>query len=408
MPISQEYYGGIKVKENIKNYQVLVDESIRSVGGYWRSISALARLAEEIGELGELLLEKELDYEEVSAEMGDIFVISTCIANQYLSELDKEYKSLGFKPTIGALSEINLFKDVPTAFFNLSKYTGRIARIINHYEGDKVKKPSEIDRSIGSEVSKLHINLIALANLLGIEIFVHIKEVLSNSIKRDKDRFSISHDPITEISLNRFKSTVDNTHCIFSNTAKIWGSYEWDSNLSLEENIDNSLPSLTRFSKCADTEGLDGYVIDINEKHFTKNIEGLGEALLRTLTHISKNDPKSANSMGVDLHDPDWQFSYHGVRYFITTFSPIYEKNHPRHTPFSDSVFIFLQPEFSFDHHGIHSGNEKREDVKEAIRTVFKKNGCPYSVDLVKQPIEAFKYLKPETINGEPITWWNR
>ena len=95
------------------------------------------------------------------------------------------------------------------------------------------------------------------------------------------------------------------------------------------------------------------------------------------------------------------------MSFFISTFSPFYPPDHPRHSPRHDSAFIFLQPEISFDHHGVTASNPKRWSIKESIRANFEKRLSRYSVELVEQPIEALKYVKPFKVDGEPVRWWS-
>jgi hypothetical protein len=101
-----------------------------------------------------------------------------------------------------------------------------------------------------------------------------------------------------------------------------------------------------------------------------------------------------------------WRFRLFGVSYFITTFAPFYGMGHPRHSPLSGSSFLFFQPEVSFDHHGITASNPKRLVTKQTIRENFAAHGCPYPDDLVRQPIEALKYIKPLDPRGKPVFWW--
>lgn len=393
--------------ENIRDYQLRIDEHIRSLGGYWRSISALARLNEEVGELAEILLEPELDMEELAMELADIFVISTCISNQYLNRLDEEYKQVGLPRAINELSILNSEeKSAEDMFLNIVIASGKVSRIINHYEGDKKKKKTETVMTLGCEISKLHRELFIISKYHNINLFKNIDKVLEKSAHRDKNRFDIAHDPITEPSLKNFQGIVFNTKCSFARTAKVWGNYEWDEMLSFERNIQNSLPSLIRFTKAADAEGLDGYVFEIKNSNLEDSFDGLCSVLKNTMDNLSAFDPTGENVMQTQIDHSDWQFTFNGVRLFTTTFASFYPKNHPRYSPIEGSYFIFLQPEFSFDHHGIHKGNEKRDNIKDSIRDKFIKTGGYYDIDLIKQPIEAYKYIKPLEVGSEPIAWW--
>lgn len=101
------------------------------------------------------------------------------------------------------------------------------------------------------------------------------------------------------------------------------------------------------------------------------------------------------NAMDGNLLSPRWRFPFGNLTFFIATFAPFYDHKHPRYSQTADTAFVFMQPEFSFDLHGIHAGNAKRGLVKSTIRDSFERDGSGYSIDLVEQPIEAFKVHQP-------------
>lgn len=121
-------------------YQSNIDKHIQNLGGYWRSISALARLQEEIGELAELILEKNSKIDELKEEIADIYIISTCLANQYKNNLEEVYNKIDIPTKTKELQELSSDHSVTDLFFYIQIQAGKIARIINHYDGDKIKK----------------------------------------------------------------------------------------------------------------------------------------------------------------------------------------------------------------------------------------------------------------------------
>ena len=70
---------------HMTNRQRQVHAMIQNVGGYWRPVNAVARLLEELGELGELLISADLDSngDQLSDEFADLWIISACLANQF-------------------------------------------------------------------------------------------------------------------------------------------------------------------------------------------------------------------------------------------------------------------------------------------------------------------------------------
>nr|WP_253263345.1 YqcI/YcgG family protein [Anoxybacillus sp. EFIL] len=288
----------------------------------------------------------------------------------------------------------------------MSIQASKISRILNHYEGDKTPKCGEDTCRVASEIAKLHVILVSISKSLKGNLFEEIERVLLKNLSRDKGRFGHSQDPTTSSSIQRFKKVAEKTNCIFSSRAKIWGSYNFVEDLSLEENLENNLKLLKRFNRVAPCEGLDGFVIEVYGKEYGDRLDNLSKTLRRVLTYLSDKDPAKIHCMNQNILRSDWRFSFGGQTFFVTTFAPCYPKKHPRysHNPFS--TFVLLQPEFSFDHNGIHAGNPKRELIKEKIRSKFRENGSEYNIDLVRQPLEVYKYVKPINIDDVPVRWW--
>ncbi|MFS0752565.1 hypothetical protein [Oceanobacillus sp. 1P07AA] len=248
--------------QDIHIYQRNIDVHIQKLGGYWRSISALARLQEEIGELAELMMEENFNIDDMKEETADIYIISTCLANQYINKLEEVYMKIAIPTNTKELQELRSGLSITDLFFHIQIQAGKIARIINHYDGDKIKKSTEKNRNLGSEIAYLHKYLILFANHFKFNVFESIDKVLKKSALRDKNRFSFMHDPTTTLTLKRYKTLINQSTSKITEQ-KLWGSYEWDPNRSMESNICKSIPSFIHFCKCAQIEGLDGYVFEI-------------------------------------------------------------------------------------------------------------------------------------------------
>ncbi|SDJ85745.1 hypothetical protein [Sediminibacillus albus] len=236
-------------------------------------------------------------------------------------------------------------KDINTLFFRISAISGRISRIINHYEGDKVKKANEPEMCLGTEVSRLQYHLVLLANSFHINLFDSVDKVLEKSAERDKNRFMSLHDPVTELSLERFNTVIETNDCL--NKKKIWGSCQWIEHRDFESNLTHSLPSFLRFTKSAKAEGLDGYVFEIQDTSLANDENGLQTAASKLVSFLSEHNPVGQEIRTKETSGEERQFSYNGIRFFLTTFASFYSKGHPRHSPVKDSFFILLQSEFS-------------------------------------------------------------
>lgn len=55
-------------------------------------------MTEEVGELAELLITKEKDPDTIGGELADVFIITTCLANQFATDLTGEYEKLVYQP----------------------------------------------------------------------------------------------------------------------------------------------------------------------------------------------------------------------------------------------------------------------------------------------------------------------
>ena len=85
----------------IKEAQNKVDELIMHYGGYWKELSMLARLTEEVGELsramniqfGQKKSKFEGDGKELNEELADTLFTILALANQLNINIDKELES---------------------------------------------------------------------------------------------------------------------------------------------------------------------------------------------------------------------------------------------------------------------------------------------------------------------------
>lgn len=75
-------------------------------------------------------------------------------------------------------------------FAHMAEELGEIGRVLNHTYGAKVKKETEEENSLGSEVTDLLFSLLCLANKEGVDLDVEFKKFMDEKCNgRDKDRF---------------------------------------------------------------------------------------------------------------------------------------------------------------------------------------------------------------------------
>ncbi|MCE4949565.1 nucleotide pyrophosphohydrolase [Staphylococcus hominis] len=71
----------------------------------------------------------------------------------------------------------------------LTEEVGELAREINHYYGEKQKKPTEKENSVKAELGDNLFVLLCIANSLGIDMTESFNDTMDKFNTRDKNRF---------------------------------------------------------------------------------------------------------------------------------------------------------------------------------------------------------------------------
>lgn len=71
----------------------------------------------------------------------------------------------------------------------LTEEVGELAREINHYYGEKQKKPAEEENSVKAELGDNLFVLLCIANSLGIDMTESFNDTMDKFNTRDKNRF---------------------------------------------------------------------------------------------------------------------------------------------------------------------------------------------------------------------------
>lgn len=391
-------------EDAIRDVQIAVDRTIRNVGGYWRPLSALARLLEELGELAEMLMSAEPPLDDLAAELADAMIISTCLANQYRCDLGGEYSES--QAEFGQSEQRGGIDLARSRFLDVVAWSGDIGRVLNSYEGDKPPREGDAPPTLGRALAGFQLAVIQVAESLRVPVWEWIERKLAYALERDSKRFSPAPDPITVECLARFQRIIDMTQCPFAAYSKLWGLPDWDPSKSVADNARASAPTFLRFERVALPERLDGLILEVKDTELCKTLNQVCATFREILEVWGQSDPSGCNCMTENLLHPDWQFRFSQTRYFVSVFAPCYPHNHPRFSCQSDAMFLFLQPEFSFDFHGIHSANRELARIKSQIRGKFSMHGSGYSGKLVDDRIEALIYILPIGKDDQPIHWW--
>jgi NTP pyrophosphatase (non-canonical NTP hydrolase) len=328
------------------NLQARVHAMVQNIGGYWRPVNAVARLLEELAELGQELTPAGDDgrREELAGEFADLWIITTCLANQFNIVLAD-----GTNGTNGTSGANGTATDRPgdaeaTGFVRLVEDAGRIARVVNYYDGPKNPRSLDGFPTLTAAISTFHRTLRTLAVSSGVDLDAAVDSKVTAAGERDRGRFALSYDPSTADSLRGFRAVLQRSrrHPSGDRETRLWGAPTWDGHLTVEHNVDQIIPFLTCFAKAAERENLDGFVIRLPDGPETADLPALSRRLSRVLTCLAARGPRPNGSFPAEVRAPGWQFSFRGARLLISVFSPLYPASHGHHA--QQGTFVLLKP----------------------------------------------------------------
>ena len=304
------------------NLQARVHAMVQNIGGYWRPVNAVARLLEELAELGRELTTAGGDggHEELSGEFADVWIISTCLANQFNVVLADGTD--GTDGTDGSDGSDGTSNPGPAAeraadgeaggFVRLVEDAGRIARVVNYYDGPKNPRSLDGFPTLTGAIKTFHRTLRTLAASSGVDLDAAVDSKVTAAGERDRGRFALSYDPSTADSLRAFRALLDRAQRRPSGVRKtrLWGAPTWDGHLTVEHNVDQIIPFLTCFAKAAERENLDGFVIRLHDSPETDDLPALSRQLSRVLTCLAARGPRPNGSFPAEVRTPGWQFTF--------------------------------------------------------------------------------------------------
>src|ERR1700678_3543096 len=183
------------------NLQARVHAMVQNIGGYRRPVNAVARLLEELAELGQELT--TAGGEELAGEFADLWIITTCLANQFNVVLAD-----GTNGTNGTAKERPADGEA-TGFVRLVEDAGRIARVVNYYDGPKNPRSLDGFPTLTAAIKSFHRTLRTLAISRGVDLDAAVDSKVTAAGERDRGRFALSYDPSTADSLRAFRAVPD-------------------------------------------------------------------------------------------------------------------------------------------------------------------------------------------------------
>ena len=311
------------------NWSELVDQSIRSVGGYWPPLAGMARLTEEIGELAVEFRRQPLSMTNLAEELADVFFISTCIANQYLADLGAAYANAGIDETLILKSGA---EPMPAAFFDLVVTAGSLARTVNLYEGSKPLKPAERITRIGETTAQLHRALCRLAAATNVRLADEVRASCERKSKRDGSRFKTSCDASLCPARDAFRAIQSSLLSSIGRWTRVWGASPWVES-DRWRSLDRISQELARFARVAPHESLDGFVVELPGQPFGLSVAHAAAALKYLLSELGRRDASVKQSAADG-------FEIAGQRLLIEAFGSCFGQQSPRSAFGNTDLFL--------------------------------------------------------------------
>ncbi len=256
----------------LRQIQKTIDTTIRTLGGYWTPLSGLARVLEELGELGELILNEDFS-EEFTTELSDVFAITTCVSNQYCANL-----SFISQEDLETL----ISKDLKDIYLTLVMDCGELSRILNSYEGNKKLKPTENPVTVEIQASKIVSDILVIAQKMDIDLMKAVEDTMLKVRKRDIGRFETLYDPSLAPSRDEFILK----HQIVE---KVWGLRD-STGVSIYEDLIENTNTIERFLKISQFEGLDIMVLRLPKEDYDSSLKGIPSQFLDRVMVEIKGD----------------------------------------------------------------------------------------------------------------------
>ncbi len=207
-------------------------------------------------------------------------------------------------------------------------------------------------------------------------------------------------------TVRRFGRLLGKTFCPYALGANIRFAPPWRPQLSVEENTLRLLPRLDRFVASGEARGWDMFVVEVRGTEAIKTLQSFAGLLNRVLHTLAKADPNRKAELTERITEKEWDFVYGGVRFFVPTFAPFYNRAHARYSHDENSAFIAFQPDHCFSRHGIDSKSPDRRQLSESIKEMFERGGVAYDFELVVNSVKALRYVKRQSVADEPVRWW--
>lgn len=136
--------------------------------------------------------------------------------------------------------------------------------------------------------------------------------------------------------------------------------------------------------------------------NLVRTLHDLAKMMHTILQNIRANDSSTNVDLRCGIENPDWEFKFLDIPFFVVSFGPFYPENHSRYTFGQENGFLLFQPDILF-HEFIPRKN--RMEIHQKIRDIFIVSGQPYK-PYDSSRSRAFEFVKPLNTSDDPVKWW--
>ncbi|WP_003612111.1 MULTISPECIES: YqcI/YcgG family protein [Methylosinus] len=202
--------------------------------------------------------------------------------------------------------------------------------------------------------------------------------------------------------MEAFSKLQGSTLCPFAAKAEIEYGPPWCEELGFDDNIIANARRLAAHIAEGRLRRTKGFVSQINLCDAV-DFESTVVLFRRFVFGLAIHDVSCKQSLTRDLGAVGWSLMFAEEPIFLNLFAPCYPRAHSKHIENDGNLYVFIQPEYTFDFCEI---NRTKVKLKEQIRERFAEAGMPYDSSTIDTRRKALSFVFPVHHGDPPIRWW--
>ncbi|MFJ9606244.1 YqcI/YcgG family protein [Kitasatospora sp. NPDC101176] len=389
------------MKLHVTRLQDAVHRLVEERGHYWAPLPTDAHLAAEVDALGRLAA-GGADPAAAKGPLVEIVVAALALANAYGVSMQQACNDAAMPADLTDASLWRAGRQEP------EQVAALVAAAVEPVHYTMAFYRSEARQGSDPRVVALHglIPGVLRAAFAGFDshddLGAHLNGHLERTRTLDGRSRETEFDPSRAVTTELIRPIQMQTFCPFAQKSVLWGPPSYDEDLSFEDNMKASLPTLRQFIRVQDHDVIDGYVYAFPTRVFGESFEDLQQVFRNFVEFLHRNLTDAAPA-GLDPEtatDPKWFLVLEDEECFISVFAPIYPHDHSRYMNGVEGHFVFmLQPEAAVLRLLTKNDYKQRS---EAIRHRFRDGFQRY----VLADIELHRFLLPVQADQPPVKWY--